>query len=122
MPLPPAPLCAGKCHSAALVGRRLLLFGGSMAACNELAWLDLEEERWGAPARVLGRPPCDRMSATAVLLGDEVLVFGGYTFEYREVDDVWRLLLAPTASDKAPEEREAQAHGGILERWRGRWR
>ncbi|PRW57948.1 kelch repeat [Chlorella sorokiniana] len=82
--LPPGPLCAGKCHASALVGRRLLLFGGSMASCNELAWLDLEREEWGAPLRVLGPPPCERMSATAVLCGEEVVVFGGYTFSYRE--------------------------------------
>ena len=79
----PAPLCAGKCHASVLVGRRLLLFGGSMASSNEVAWLDLEARRWGAPRRVAGTPPCDRMSATAVLLGDEVLVHGGYTFHFR---------------------------------------
>lgn len=66
------PLCAGKCHSACLVGRRLLLFGGSMAGSNGLAWLDLEELRWGSPAHVGGPPPCDRMSSVAVWLGEEV--------------------------------------------------
>lgn len=100
MALPLRPLCSGKCHAAALVGRRLLLFGGSMGACNELAWLDLESLQWGAPLRVAGPPPCDRMSASAVLVGDsELLVFGGYTFPYREVGDLWRLrLLLPGAA------------------------
>lgn len=83
--LPPGPACAGKCHSACLVGSRLLLFGGSMPTCSELAWLDLEACRWGAPAPVLGREPAPRMSAAAVLAGEEVLVFGGFTFSAREV-------------------------------------
>ena len=97
VPLPPGPRCAGKCHASALVGRRLLLFGGSMAACSQVAWLDLEELRWGAPARVAGQPPCDRMSASAVLArgGRELLVFGGYTFSWAEVGDLWRLRLLP---------------------------
>lgn len=110
MPLPPGPMCAGKCHASALVGNRLLLYGGSMTACTQLAWLDLESLRWGAPAQIDGEPPCDRMSATAVFLpggssggggaashhrSPEVLVFGGYTFSYAEVGDLHRLRLLP---------------------------
>jgi hypothetical protein len=126
-----APLCAGKCHASALVGRRLLLFAGSMHTCGEVAWLDLEQLSWGRcapsalrsqrrrhivlaagraaggracaverllsewgsgrvlswlpcgagtcrPRAVAGPPPCERMSATAVLGGGgDVLVFGG---------------------------------------------
>ena len=78
----PAPHCAGKCHSSALVGARLLLFGGSMATSSELAWLDLDEREWGRPAAVLGPAPVPRMSATAVLVGAEVLVYGGYSLNY----------------------------------------
>lgn len=122
--LPTGPLCAGKCHASALVGRRLLLFGGSMASCNELAWLDLEQERWGAPVRVLGPPPCERMSATAVLCGEEVVVFGGYTFNYREVGDVHRLHLLPAAADSAAaseaDARDERAAARRRQRW-GPW-
>lgn len=87
-----------------------------MAACNHLAWLDVEAGRWGAPAAVRGAPPCDRMSATAVLLGDEVVVFGGYTFEFREVGDLWRLRLAPTPADAAAADAAAASTAG---RWQG---
>lgn len=122
--LPTGPLCAGKCHASALVGRRLLLFGGSMASCNELAWLDLEQERWGAPVRVLGPPPCERMSATAVLCGEEVVVFGGYTFNYREVGDVHRLHLLPAVADSAAaseaDARDERAAARRRQRW-GPW-
>lgn len=83
--LPPGPACAGKCHSACLVGCRLLLFGGSMPTCSDLAWLDLEARRWGAPATVLGREPAPRMSGVVALAGEEVLLFGGFTFGAREV-------------------------------------
>jgi hypothetical protein len=69
-----------------MVGSRLLLFGGSMHTCSELAWLDLEACAWGQPAALAGNPPCDRMSATAVLAGSsEVLIYGGYSFNHREV-------------------------------------
>ena len=119
--LPPGPLCAGKCHASALVGRRLLLFGGSMASCNELAWLDLERVQWGAPTRVLGPPPCERMSATAVLCGEEVVVYGGYTFSYREVGDVHRLRLLPLEATSGGAAEEADARGERAARRRQRW-
>lgn len=113
VPLPPGPLCAGKCHASALLGPRLLLYGGSMASCSQVAWLDLDAPRWGAPAAVAGEPPCDRMSATAVFLprggggggqqggggpgpaSPELLVYGGYSFPFAEVGDLWRLRLLP---------------------------
>ena len=123
MALSPGPPCAGTCHAAALVGRRLLLFGGSMAACNELGWLDLEARQWGSPLRVAGPPPCERMSATAVLCGDEVFVYGGYTFLYREVGDVHRLRLLPADGEGGGGAGEAAAAARVSRRraW-GLWR
>ncbi|KAI3434757.1 hypothetical protein D9Q98_002817 [Chlorella vulgaris] len=95
-----APPCAGKCHTSVMVGSRLLLFGGSMHTCSELAWLDLEACAWGQPAVLAGNPPCDRMSATAVLAGSsEVLIYGGYSFNHREMGDVRRLKLLPTQEE-----------------------
>ncbi|KAL4446842.1 hypothetical protein ABPG77_008086 [Micractinium sp. CCAP 211/92] len=123
--LPPGPACAGKCHSACLVGSRLLLFGGSMPTCSEVAWLDLEARRWGAPAAVLGWEPAPRMSASAALAGEEVLVFGGFTFSAREVGDLHRLQLV---LDGEEEEQEAAtagaaraAAGRAMRRWRSLW-
>ncbi|KAL4434043.1 hypothetical protein ABPG75_000484 [Micractinium tetrahymenae] len=123
--LPPGPACAGKCHAACRVGSRLLLYGGSMPTCSELAWLDLEAGRWGAPAAVLGWEPAPRMSSAAVLAGEEVLVYGGFTFSAREVGDLHRLRLVV---DEEEEECEAAAAGAArraagqaMRRWRSLW-
>lgn len=120
--VPAGPLCAGKCHSSALLGSRLLLFAGSMPTCAELAFLDLETLRWGVPARILGPPPDDRMSATAVLAGEEVLVFGGYTFHAREVGDLYRLRLLPSQEDEqARGSVQVPASGRTVRRWSSFW-
>lgn len=124
------PLCAGKCHASVLVGSRLLFFGGSMHTCNELAWLDLEARAWGRPQALLGAPPCERMSATAVLAGGgDVLVYGGYGFHSREMGDLHRLKLLPSGRELAAMEACGGGAAGPAARaverftcWRGFWR
>ena len=66
-------------HSAALVGRKMVVFGGTNGSkkVNDLHILDLQTKEWNKP-NCKGILPSPRESHTATLVGDDKLViFGG---------------------------------------------
>ncbi len=66
-------------HSMNIVGRQLLIFGGSGSdgvAYNDLWIFDFETLLWLRPA-LAGVPPEPRSYHSASLVGDKILVFGG---------------------------------------------
>ncbi|XP_075475274.1 uncharacterized protein LOC142506023 [Primulina tabacum] len=66
-------------HSAVLVGRKMIVFGGTNGSkkVNDLHILDLLSRVWTHP-ECRGNPPCARESHTANVVGDEkMIVFGG---------------------------------------------
>ncbi|KAG2444353.1 hypothetical protein HXX76_001109 [Chlamydomonas incerta] len=93
----------GRCHASALLGSKLLLFGGSLELGNHITWLDVGASPapvWGHPAAVLGTPPGKRMSAVVALSRSDLLVFGGWIYSCGEMGDLHRfklLLCAPEA-------------------------
>ncbi len=77
----------GRCHAAALVGSKLVFFGGGLEMSNDLCWLDLETAQWGAP-NVVGPRPQGRLSASLTVLGDRVFMFGGWMPGCHELGDL----------------------------------
>jgi hypothetical protein len=67
---PPYAANLGRCHSAARVGAKLLLFGGSAHTCGRVSWLDLASCTFGAPrvAPLAPAPAPAPTSAAAALL------------------------------------------------------
>ncbi|KAJ6380391.1 hypothetical protein OIU76_016953 [Salix suchowensis] len=66
-------------HSAVLVGRQMIVFGGTNGSrkVNDLHVLDLGTKEWMSP-ECKGNPPSPRESHTATLIGDDkIMVFGG---------------------------------------------
>lgn len=66
-------------HSAVLVGRRMIVFGGTNGSkkVNDLHVLDLVTNEWIQP-ECEGTPPSPRESHTATLVGDDkIVIFGG---------------------------------------------
>jgi N-acetylneuraminic acid mutarotase len=65
-------------HTATIVGRQLVVFGGQgkNAALNDLWIFDLETLTWMSPT-ISGTPPLARSYHTANLIGDKLLIFGG---------------------------------------------
>jgi hypothetical protein len=66
-------------HSAVLVGRQMIVFGGTNGSkkANDLHVLDLGTKEWMSP-ECKGNPPSPRESHTATLIGDDkIMVFGG---------------------------------------------
>lgn len=66
-------------HSAAVLRRRMIVFGGTngLRKTNDLHILDLLTGEWSRPI-CDGVPPCPRESHTATIVGeDKLLVFGG---------------------------------------------
>jgi len=70
----------GRCHSGALVGRKWVIFGGSLGMGNAVTWLDLDTLAWGGPS-IKGRAPLKRISAAIATvitpLGLQLVVYGG---------------------------------------------
>lgn len=83
----PYSSCVGRCHAAALVGSKLVFFGGGLEMSNEICWLDLVTQEWGAP-NVVGPRPQGRLSATLTVLGDRVFMFGGWMPGCHELGDL----------------------------------
>lgn len=66
-------------HSAVLVGKRMIVFGGTNGSkkVNDLHILDLESKEWMQPD-CKGAAPSPRESHTATLVGkDKLVIFGG---------------------------------------------
>lgn len=66
-------------HSAAVVGERMVVFGGTNGArkVNDLHVLDLRTMEWSRPS-CRGAPPAPRESHTATTVGEgKLVVFGG---------------------------------------------
>ena len=70
----------GRCHCASLIGSKVILFGGSMALGSALHWLDLDALSWGRVGVNEDKRPMPRMSASMILLGTELLLYGGWTY------------------------------------------
>ena len=72
--LPPARYA----HTATIVGRQLLVFGGQGddGPLNDLWIFDFETLRWMSP-KLAGEPPEPRSYHSASLIGDKILIFGG---------------------------------------------
>ena len=91
----PYSACVGRCHAAALVGDKLLFFGGSLEMSNSLCWLDIRTQRWGAP-NVVGPRPQGRLSATLTVLGQRVFMFGGWMPGCHELGDLHEICCFET--------------------------
>ncbi|KAJ0972251.1 hypothetical protein J5N97_020210 [Dioscorea zingiberensis] len=66
-------------HSAALVGHKMIIFGGTNGSrkVNDLHILDLKTKEWTKP-NCKGIPPSPRESHTATVVGeDKLVIFGG---------------------------------------------
>jgi hypothetical protein len=98
---PPFPATLGRCHSAVLVGHKLLLFGGSAQTSNNVTALCLRTLTFSAPAiGGVADMPGRRFTHLAGLLGTQMLVAFGWSFggprERRGcLGDFYSLDLAP---------------------------
>ena len=65
-------------HTATIVGRQLLVFGGQSldGPLNDVWIFDFETLQWMSP-KISGEPPQPRSYHTASLIGDKILIFGG---------------------------------------------
>ena len=108
----------GRCHTATLVGSKVLLFGGSLRTSADVVTFDLATRTWAIP-RVAGsavpglarmapfsRPggPVARLSHLAGLVGTSLLVTSGWNYRlggHGLLGDVWQLALAPDAAQRA---------------------
>ncbi|XP_015688232.1 rab9 effector protein with kelch motifs-like isoform X3 [Oryza brachyantha] len=94
-------------HGAALVGHRMMVFGGTNGSkkVNDLHVLDLRTKEWSKPA-CKGTPPSPRESHTVTLAsssGDRLVVFGGSgEGEGNYLNDV-HVLDVPTMTWSSPE-------------------
>eukprot|EP00667_Euglena_gracilis_P019147 EG_transcript_20463 len=85
------PLTPRQGHSAAVVGGRMLVFGGLQATQpsitdsrylregNELWSYDFAESRWESITPTVGRPPPPRRAHSATVLQGRMYVFGGFS-------------------------------------------
>jgi len=82
-------------HSASLVGKHLVIFGGSTGRkwMNSVACMDTERWTWENKVTIAGQPPSARSYHTATAVGNKVVVFGGSSFT-KTFDDVIVLNMA----------------------------
>lgn len=96
-------------HGAALVGHRMLVFGGTNGGkkVNDLHVLDLRTREWTRP-QCKGAPPSPRESHTVTVVGgDRLVVFGGSgEGEGNYLNDV-HVLDVPTMTWSTPEVKAA---------------
>ncbi|KAF0921213.1 hypothetical protein E2562_039319 [Oryza meyeriana var. granulata] len=92
-------------HGAALVGHRMMVFGGTNGSkkVNDLHVLDLRTKEWSKPV-CKGTPPSPRESHTVTMAsGDRLVVFGGSgEGEGNYLNDV-HVLDVPTMTWSSPE-------------------
>lgn len=92
-------------HGAALVGHRMLVFGGTNGGkkVNDLHALDLHTGEWTRP-QCKGQPPSPRESHTVTVVGgDRLVIFGGSgEGEGNYLSDV-HVLDVPTMTWSTPE-------------------
>lgn len=102
----------GRCCSYGLVGRKLLLFGGSATLSSSLVSLNVDTFEVSA-LKLLQKPtthmyglpvssclfglstPAPRLSQVMWLFGSTAVVYGGWTLRLGPCGDLWRLDLAP---------------------------
>ena len=99
---PPFPANLGRCHSAVLVGDKIVLFGGSAQTSSRVSVFNLRTLAFSSPAIGLSAAdgPCKRFTHLAALVGTQMLMGFGWTFGSARdrrgcLGDWWALDLVP---------------------------
>ena len=98
----PFPANLGRCHTAVLVGDKIVMFGGSAQTSFRVSVFNLRTLEFSSPAIGLSAAdgPCKRFTHLAALVGTKMLMGFGWTFggvhDRRGcLGDFWALDLVP---------------------------
>jgi len=88
---PPSPR---NTHTAEVVGRHLIVFGGRTESqfFSEVHVLDLDSNKWSEMATT-GDTPAPRSGHSMVVYQNSLIIFGGWSGSYRRYNDVHQLSL-----------------------------
>mmetsp|Transcript_30923 Transcript_30923/g.40838 ORF Transcript_30923/g.40838 Transcript_30923/m.40838 type:complete len:719 (-) Transcript_30923:201-2357(-) len=83
------PSIAGKCpepragHTASLVGKYLVIFGGSTGRkwLNSVSCMDTERWTWDDKINIKGTPPRGRSYHSATVVGNKIVIYGGSNYK-----------------------------------------
>ena len=99
---PPFPANLGRCHTAVLVGDKVVLFGGSAQTSSRVTVFNLRTLEFSSPAIGLAAAdgPCKRFTHLAALVGTQMLMGFGWAFGSARdrrgcLGDWWALDLVP---------------------------
>ena len=92
-------------HTCVAMGQRLVCFGGYLALGAGTVWaFDARARVWEEhrPANARAPAPQARMNHTAVALGGEMLVFGGFIHQWHPCCELWWYNLASNTWAQKP--------------------
>jgi hypothetical protein len=86
----------GRCHTATVLGDKIIFFGGDADHSNDLVVFDTKTQEISIPELCVDEDTqiIPRMSAVAVSRGVKLFIFGGFNQEYGQLGDVWQFDLA----------------------------
>jgi Kelch motif/F-box domain len=91
----------GRCHSATVVGKSIVFFGGSNHVCNFTSVFHVPAREWFTPQEQSGTGPRGRLDHACVFDDNRILVCGGFSARHRAMDDMWVLDLAATSRNSS---------------------
>ncbi len=86
----------GRCHTATVLGDKIIFFGGDADHSNDLVVFDTKTQEISLPELCVDEDTqiIPRMSAIAVSRGVKLFIFGGFNQEYGQLGDAWQVDLA----------------------------
>ncbi|KAJ3432199.1 hypothetical protein M0812_21130 [Anaeramoeba flamelloides] len=85
---PPTPRYS---HTSVIYDNKLWIFGGynGQEQSNEIFYFDFETNTWTDPLEIYGIVPEERAGHTAAVVGNKMLVFGGYNRTLNYMSDIF---------------------------------
>ncbi len=87
----------GRCHTATVSGDKIFFFGGGASHSNDIVVFDTRTNALSLPELCVdeeGLFVTPRLSAIAVSRGVELFIFGGFSRDYGQFGDLWKVDLA----------------------------
>ncbi|KAJ3451244.1 kelch domain-containing protein [Anaeramoeba flamelloides] len=85
---PPTPRYS---HTSVIYDNKMWIFGGynGQIQSNEIFYFNFETNEWCNPLKTYGQKPEERAGHTAVVVGDKMIVFGGYNRTLSYMNDIF---------------------------------
>eukprot|EP00002_Diphylleia_rotans_P000400 TRINITY_DN10214_c0_g1_i2.p1 TRINITY_DN10214_c0_g1~~TRINITY_DN10214_c0_g1_i2.p1 ORF type:complete len:590 (-),score=73.48 TRINITY_DN10214_c0_g1_i2:184-1953(-) len=90
---PPIKGALGRNHSASLVDKRIMIYGGSQDGNRDLVVYDVDHDSWVSPG-IYGNPPSGRHAHSMVMVPGMLILFGGWSQYSRSLRDMYICILA----------------------------